>query len=138
VEETIMKAGEEANPAEMPVRQTMIERLAEKVGRTNARTVYGDAVINDGVTVIPVAKVAYGFGGGEGEGEQGQGDGGGGGAVARPVGYIEIKDGETTFRRIRDPLAMAPLVIAGGVAGAMLLRGLYKLVRRGVEPTNES
>lgn len=108
----------------------LVERLAEKLGGSaDARTVYGDAVIQDGVTVIPVAKVAYGFGGGVGQGEQGQGEGGGGGISATPVGYIEITDDGTAFRRIFDPLALAPLIMAGGVAGAMILRGIYRIMK---------
>jgi uncharacterized spore protein YtfJ len=42
-----------------------IERLAEKLGITaNARAVYGEPVERDGLTIIPVAQVRYGFGGG--------------------------------------------------------------------------
>jgi len=112
-------------------RSTLIERLAGKLGvSTDARTVYGEAVTHDGVTVIPVAKVAYGFGGGIGSGKDGQGEGGGGGVSASPVGYIEIKDGETSFRRITDPLALASLVVAGGVAGTLILRGIHRLVKQ--------
>jgi Sporulation protein YtfJ (Spore_YtfJ) len=55
----------------------------------------------DGKTIVPVAKVRYGFGGGSGRkpGENGQhGGSGGGGFMARPVGYIEIgAEGTRTF-----------------------------------------
>ncbi len=77
------------------------------------KTVYGEPVVVDGKTIIPVAKVAYGFGGGvspkqrapaAGQGkepiatEAGEGGGGGGGGVAaKPVGVVEISEQETKF-----------------------------------------
>src|SRR5437762_857794 len=110
---------------------SFLERLAEKIGATaSAKTVYGDPVEHDGVTIVPVAKVRYGFGGGSGKKSHKEGEGGGGGLQASPMGYIEMKDGETQFRPIRDPMSMVPLVAAGGFAGWLLLRGLRKLLRR--------
>jgi hypothetical protein len=112
-------------------RSTLIERLAGKLGGSaRAQTIYGESVVRDGVTIIPVAKVAYGFGGGIGRGEQGSGEGGGGGVSATPVGYIEIRNGETSFHRIFDPLTLAPLIMAGGAACTMVLRGLYRIMKR--------
>ncbi len=113
---------------------TLVDRLAEKFGRTSASTVYGDPVEQGGTTVIPVAKVRYGFGGGGGEGENKQeGSGGGGGLVAAPMGYIEMKNGETNFHRIRDPRAIVPLIVAGGFAGAILMRSLVRLMKTQAE-----
>jgi uncharacterized spore protein YtfJ len=110
---------------------SFLERLAEKIGATaSAKAVYADPVEHDGVTIIPVAKVRYGFGGGSGKKSHKEGEGGGGGLQASPMGYIEMKDGETQFRPIRDPMAMVPLVATGGFAGWILLRGLRKLFRR--------
>lgn len=126
----IMNTGEEVTE-QATQHRSMIERLAEKLGGSaDARTVYGDAVVHDGITVIPVAKIAYGLGGGTGRSEQGSGEGGGGGVSATPVGFIEIRGGETSFRRIPDPLALASLIVAGGVAGAMILRGIYRIMKR--------
>jgi uncharacterized spore protein YtfJ len=77
------------------------------------KTVYGEPVVVNGKTIIPVAKVAYGFGGGVGPqrrapaaeqgkepiaAEAGEGAGGGGGGVAaKPVGVVEISGQETKF-----------------------------------------
>jgi uncharacterized spore protein YtfJ len=74
-----------------------------------ARSVYGEPVTAQGKTVIPVARIAYGFGGGsgkahssitprigEGQGE-GEGGGGGGGVIAMPVGVFEVTDSGTRF-----------------------------------------
>lgn len=109
---------------------SFIERLAHEVGVTaNARCIYGEPVERDGVTVIPVAKAAYGFGGGGGKGELGAGEGGGGGVMLTPVGYIEIKNGETRFRPTRDPLALVPAMLAAAPALLLTAWKLTKLWR---------
>lgn len=114
---------------------TLVNQLADRVGlRANARAVFGDPVERDGVTVIPVAKVRYGFGGGggvnaEAEGEANQGAGGGGGVSASPVGYIEIRDGRAEFVRIPDFTSNWPVILAGGIAAWLGLRGLRALFR---------
>jgi uncharacterized spore protein YtfJ len=104
-------------------RGDFVARLAERLGASaGASAVFGDPVERDGVTVIPVARAAWGFGGGEGEEGEREGQGGGGGAIARPQGYIEISGGEARYRPLRDPLAAAAVVAAGAlVAGAVAL-----------------
>jgi uncharacterized spore protein YtfJ len=111
-------------------KRSFVERVAERLGmHASAKAVYGDAVEQEGVTVIPVAKVRFGFGGGSGRKDGKRGKGGGGGLQAAPLGYIEIKDGETQFKPIHDPVSVAALVAAGGFAGFMVLRSLRKLIR---------
>jgi uncharacterized spore protein YtfJ len=111
---------------------TFIERLAEKVSRAaSSTTVYGTPVERDGVTVVPVAKLRYGFGGGSGRKHSDEeGSGGGGGVYARPVGYIEIKDDSSQYRPIRDPAAMVPVIAVGGLVGIVALRILARMFRR--------
>lgn len=83
----------------------------------SVKTVYGDPVVIDGKTVIPVAKVAYGFGGGKGKGpaEKGEGEGMGGGVAAKPVGVVEIDHGHTTFVPIAPTrkAAVAAMIASG-------------------------
>jgi len=112
----------------------LLNQIADRVGlRANARAVFGDPVDREGITVIPVAKVRWGFGGGGGvaadEGEANQGGGGGGGVSASPLGYIEVRDGRAEFVRINDPVAAWPLVVASAVAAWIALRGLRALFR---------
>lgn len=116
----------------------IVERLAERVGaRAASSAVFGNPVERDGVTVIPVAKVRWGFGGGSGrgieegseKGEIGEGSGGGGGVMASPLGFIEIREGRAEFRRTSDPSSAVPVVIAAGIAAWFVLRGLNKLIR---------
>ncbi len=107
--------------------------LADRVGsRASARAVFGDPVERDGVTVIPVARVRWGFGGGGGRGghekDEGEGSGGGGGASASPAGYIQIADGAAEFRRIGFPVSPGTM-IAGAVAFLLVMRGLRALFR---------
>ena len=61
----------------------------------------------------------------------GEGSGGGGGGGAEPVGYVEIGPDGATFRPIEDANQMpsAALVLAAGVAAALILRGVAKLLR---------
>lgn len=109
---------------------SFLERLAERCGvHASAKTIYSEPVERDGITVIPVAKVRWGFGGGSGRKNGQKGRGGGGGVQVAPLGYIEIKDGQTEYRPIRDPAALLPVVAIGGLAGIFLLRGLRKLIR---------
>jgi uncharacterized spore protein YtfJ len=118
----------------------ILDRLAERLrGAANAAAVYGAPVVRDGVTVIPVAKVRWGFGGGGGTGKSpggsgsGSGEGGGGGVLATPMGYIEMRDGSTEFKQINDPITMLivpPIIIASGITAMLILRGLRLLIRR--------
>ncbi len=102
--------------------------FAERIGdviqlHANAKQVYGEPVERDGTTVIPVAKVQWGFGGGSvGRGQTERG-GGGGGARAFPAGFIELRGGEAEFRPIYDPALMITIAAIGGIlAGVVLAR----------------
>ncbi|MEU6528749.1 spore germination protein GerW family protein [Streptomyces sp. NPDC046928] len=113
---------------------SLLERLAEKLGgRATVTAVYGEPVTAEGVTVVPVARVAFGLGGGTGHSVEGtktnDGGGGGGGVEARPLGYIEIRDGVSTYKPIRDPWVMAAPVAGGLLLGAALPK-LLRALRR--------
>ena len=113
--------------------RSIVERLAEKIGAAaNSTTIYGEPVEREGVTVIPVAKAAYGFGGGAGTGteKQGEGYGGGGGMILTPVGYIEIKDGATRFRSIRDPQTVVKIVAIGSLALLLTTRSIVSIFKK--------
>jgi uncharacterized spore protein YtfJ len=105
-----------------------VDRLAERLGgAASTSAVFGAPVDRGGITVVPVARVRWGFGGGAGHGGgtqgesqgEGHGEGGGGGMAVSPLGYIEISDGEAEFHRIFDPttlLFLAPMILALGIA----------------------
>ena len=96
----------------------------------NSKIIFSDPIVKDGVTVIPVAKAVYGLGGGVGTRANDRGEGGGGGFFAKPVGYIEIRNGAANFKAIRDPLIYTPVIMAAGLAGYFLLKGLARLLHR--------
>jgi uncharacterized spore protein YtfJ len=87
----------------------LIDSAMEHLQTTaSVKTVYGEPVVLDGKTVIPVARVALGFGGGTGHkktdgaggtesGADQAGEGAGGGVIAKPIGVVEINGQETRF-----------------------------------------
>ncbi|MCF3132294.1 spore germination protein GerW family protein [Streptomyces olivochromogenes] len=142
-------SGTEKTPASVPLGDltaehasvTLLERLADKLGaRASVAAVYGEPVTRDGVTVIPVARVGFGFGGGTGReigtaktAKTAEGGGGGGGLEARPLGFIEIKDGTAVYKPIRDPwtdVALPLVAVLAGVLGTKSVRALTRLRSR--------
>jgi uncharacterized spore protein YtfJ len=126
-----------------------IEQMLAKIG---VQTVFGEAIHEQGSTVIPVAQVTYGFGYGGGYGRtdeeepkaqgpaakdkgEGGGSGGGAGGKAKPCGYIRITaDGGVTFEPITDetriPIA-GILMAAWAVFWVMLtIRTIAKAVAK--------
>lgn len=106
----------------------LLERVGQTVGqRAQAATVFGEAVEREGVTVIPVAKARFGFGGGggggaRGEENQGSGGGGGGGVAVTPIGYIELRDHASQFKRITTSRDLLAMVAAAAIAAVTLRR----------------
>jgi len=116
--------------------QDLIQLLAERLGsHANVKAVYGDPIVLEGKTVIPVAKIAYGFGGGSGRGKRaegteqpnwGEGQGGGGGVVAKPVGVVEITPEGTRFIHRRQGRKLAGVLLIGLALGFLMGRGRAK------------
>jgi uncharacterized spore protein YtfJ len=105
----------------------LLQRIGQAVGdKAKVSAVFGEPVERGGVTVIPVAKARFGFGGGGGaggrEGQEGSGGGGGGGALVSPVGFIELRDGAATFKRITGPTDLLAVVAAAALAALVLGR----------------
>jgi uncharacterized spore protein YtfJ len=110
---------------------SFVERLAQRLGiSANADSIYGEPVEREGVTVIPVAKAMYGFGGGSGKKAGEEGTGGGGGVSITPIGYIEIKDGTTRFRSIRDSQMVMKIIAVSGLMALLTARTIGKMLRR--------
>ena len=121
--------------------------------RLSVTTVYGDPVIAEGITVIPVSKVSFAFGGGGGSAPRGVSDetlagngdaasqaggggGMGGGGMVEPLGYIEISKTGSRWVPLEPPraeiflrlLAIAPALLPVGKGRGGLLRRLILLV----------
>jgi uncharacterized spore protein YtfJ len=96
------------------------------VGQAGVKTIFGDPISAQGKTIIPIAKLIYGYGGGAGTGGVGnasaQGEGGGGAAGVRaiPVGVIEVSDQQTRFIPITSRKKMAGAVFVGSLLGIFL------------------
>jgi uncharacterized spore protein YtfJ len=125
-----MTQSEEMLPREATLATGFVARLGEIISKNlNTSIIYGNAIERDGVSIIPVAKLRYGFGGGTGRRQDQEGQGGGGGAQVLPLGYIEVSQGRAAFRRIGDPTTLIGLVALGGFSALLILRGLRRLFR---------
>lgn len=86
----------------------MMSSAIEKIkGMVDANTIVGSPIkTDDGVTVIPVSKVSYGFGSGgsDFDSKSGQkqnfGGGAGAGISITPIAFIVITNGETKIMQI--------------------------------------
>jgi len=115
--------------------------IAELLERSlSIRHVYGEPVQHGDTTVIPVAKVAYGFGAGGGRGlghrlkaasddgrsnedpVDAQGAGGGGGVRMTPVGALEISPQGTRFVRFHPVAPWFAAAALGLTVGWLLGR----------------
>jgi uncharacterized spore protein YtfJ len=105
--------------------QTLLDALADLREKANVNAVFGEPVTVEGRTVIPVARVAYGFGMGAGHdtaaeeesadeaGEKtGGGAAGGGGVLAHPLAVVEVTAEGT---RVEPVIDEQKLGLAGGL-----------------------
>jgi len=105
--------------------RSLLERLQ---GTASVKTVYGDPIAAAGKTIIPVAKVGFGFGGGSGAKHQEnvplgkEGIGCGGGVGARPIGVVEVTPETTRFIPIGNGKAIAGAVLFGFLLGMLFAR----------------
>lgn len=107
---------------------TMLQSLHENLSsRAQVKSVFGEPISAQGKTVIPVAKIVYGFGAGAGTGgvgdtrARGEGGGGGGGIRAVPVGVIEVSGTQPTrFVAITDRKKLGAAAMVGVIVGIWL------------------
>jgi uncharacterized spore protein YtfJ len=116
---------DEHEPRVADLARETIDRLGDSA---RVDRVYADPVEVGDRTVVPAARVVYGFGGGLGsgtddDGETGEGGGGAAGVRATPVGALEVTADETRFVRFSDATGrrLAGLALAVG-AGYLLGR----------------
>jgi uncharacterized spore protein YtfJ len=85
------------------------------------KSVYGEPITAGDRTVIPVARVRFGFGGAGGQ-LAGGGGGGGGGMRAEPAGVVEITPAGTTFKSFPDQRRLFAAALIGIAIGMILRR----------------
>jgi len=103
----------------------LVEKVTEAVKTLGVKAAYGDVATVDGVEVLPVALVWFGFGAGGDENENG---GGGGGGAALPIGSYVSGDAGPEFRPNLIALlwVLVPLTWVGGKAMTSVIKALKK------------
>jgi uncharacterized spore protein YtfJ len=111
--------------------ENFIEKISSGFSQSAAlKNVFGEPITAGDKTIIPVARIAYGFGGGFGEGHQkedgqkpgseGAGGGAGGGMHASAKGVYEITPTSTRF----IPASPYKHILAGVVIG-LVVKSLF-------------
>jgi uncharacterized spore protein YtfJ len=107
----------------------LLQSLHENLStRAQVKSVFGDPITAGDKTIIPVARISYGFGAGAGTGgvgersAKGEGGGGGGGLRAKPVGVFEVSPQQTRFVPVRDRKQQVGLLLLGAGLGMLLRR----------------
>jgi uncharacterized spore protein YtfJ len=109
----------------------VIEPIENMMKKLNVSAVFGEPVREGNTTVIPVAKVFYGFGYGSGYGRggkpgaeesqepqpdagEGGGSGGGAGGQAKPMGFVRIDAEGVRYEPFVDPtrISIAGLLLS--------------------------
>jgi uncharacterized spore protein YtfJ len=108
---------------------SLLQSLHENLSsRAQVKSVFGEPIVAADKTIIPVARVAYGFGAGAGTGgvgeqsAKGEGGGGGGGMRATPVGIFVVGPGESRFVPIHSHRKMIGVLFAGACLGMLFAR----------------
>lgn len=114
--------------------QAVFDNIRGTRDALTVKRVFGESYEVDGVTIVPVARIAGGAGGGGGEGtdendQQGRGFGTGFGLSANPIGVYEVRDGDIAWK----PAVDANRIIKGGqlLAGLIVVCVAALLWRRG-------
>ena len=92
-----------------PLSELMESTMGKIREMVDSNSIIGQPITTpDGVTVIPISRVSFGFGTGGGNyGRDTAGFGGGGGAGVKidPIGFLIVKDGVTRMMPVAIPAA---------------------------------
>jgi uncharacterized spore protein YtfJ len=134
------KAAAEATKAAGPgALDETIAHVVDRIGaKADVQAAFGEPVTSGDMTVVPVARVRWGFGGGSGMGQDPNaekggatsgGSGAGGGVGVTPIGYLEIRTSGAVFRPIEPGTPSPLLVFAAGLTAWLVFRGIAGIVR---------
>ena len=124
--------------------QNLLDALADLRDKADVNSVFGEPTTVEGRTVIPVARVTYGFAMGIGRGtvpaaadadeaaqdaaeKEGNGTAGGGGMMAHPLAVIEVTPEGTWVKPVIDEQKLA---LAAGLLGAWVVVWLARTLVR--------
>lgn len=93
------------------------EMMSSAGDALTVKRVFGEPIEKDGVTIIPVARLAGGGGGGTGDSQEGSGSGGGYAVMAKPAGVYVVRDGDVTWQ----PAIDVNKIVMGGQIVAVIL-----------------
>ncbi|GDY31911.1 spore germination protein GerW family protein [Gandjariella thermophila] len=107
--------------------QEILDRARDAV---TTNRVYGEPIRENGVTIIPAAKIGGGGGGGEGAQpeEKGHGLGAGLGMSAHPTGAFVVRDGTVTWQPAIDVNRAILAGAAASVAALLVLRTIIRML----------
>ena len=91
-----------------PISDIMSVSMAKIREMVDVNTVVGEPILTpDGITIIPISKVSFGFGSGGSEfpvkEKNGMGGGGAAGVKIEPIGFLTVKDGSVRMLNITPP-----------------------------------
>ena len=105
--------GEAREAGSRTMTDAFVERMAERVGaKASVRAVFGDPIERNGITVIPVARVRWGFGGGAGRGPIPVGPGTGDEAAAGMTTSVMSRSKAPSARTASASLGLVAVVTA--------------------------
>ncbi|MBR6548489.1 MAG: sporulation protein YtfJ [Clostridia bacterium] len=123
---------------------TILDVTVEKMrAMADASTIIGDPIVVDGITMIPVSKVTYGFASGGSDFASKKAahplfaGGGGGGMTVTPVAFMVVADGEVKLLNIQPtntPLGAAERAIT---MAPELIEQIKKLFQKDKKETAE-
>ena len=79
-------------------------------GVVSSKTVVGEAIHTDGVTILPLLDVSFGLGAGAFDNDKKERTGGGIGGKITPSAVLVIKDGTTRLVNIKNQDTMTKLI----------------------------
>lgn len=121
--------------------KNLIQSLSDKV-QASVKSVYGEPIITQEKTIIPIAEVKYGFGAGgifiqkppydldhaTESAASGESGGAGGGVQVTPKGIIEITPDKTTYLPLNrwDWRGILAFMSLGAIVSLVILKALKK------------
>ena len=143
IQDTLTQATKTTEPPEFL--RPLVDRMHSSA---NAETVFGASREERGRTIVPVARVSYGFGGGFGktgnrksqskpkigearatdtEPQADEGVGGGAGINVTPVGVFEVTEAGSRFLPVaKSRVVAASTFLAGVLLGMVVSRGMRR------------
>ena len=102
------------------------EMMSSARDAMTVKRVFGEPIEKDGVTIIPVARIAGGGGGGSGDSHEGSGSGGGYGVMAKPAGVYVVREGEVSWQPALD---VNKIVMGGQIVAVVFFLVIASIFR---------